>query len=375
MRYRYVLLFSILLMAGAARAQFSLNKGSYALDLGGLLLVDYNYKFDLPGTTDFSKDVFRLEDARVEIKGKLKEYVKFKLQFNLADLGASATDPTTQALMDAYMEIGPGKYTSIQLGYAKVPYGFVSLRDARTPFLQKPEFLHDQIMTRRALGITFHQSFWYRHINLYAGAYNPSGEQSLSGVNDPGRMPEVIGRLEVGYPSQYSDYLEVDNTRTPVPLFFLGLNARYSNTQTPGTDTYHLYSVDGKKFTRGADLNVLYKGFGLLLEMDQVRVTPANAVSLLPFDSTTYYMAGDFVAELSYNMKPWHSLLAVRYDELNPSDLVADNTTRSIEYAYTYKIPKLGVTCKLFYAHFLPYATSGIAWKQDEVRAGLEYWF
>lgn len=372
---KFCLLFCLGIISLPSIAQFSLNKGTNAVDIGGLLLLDYNYRFDTSSNANRSKNIFRLEDARIEFKGKLKEIVKYHIQCNLVDIGATAMDFTAKPIMDANIEIGSNKYTVFKLGYGKVPYSFISLRDAHTPFLQKPEFLRNQIMPRRALGLTFTKTFWLRRINFITGIYNSSGEQTLSGINDENGLPESVSRLEIGFPAQYDGYLEVDKSGTPVPLFFLGLNSRYANTTVATTDQYHLYTIAGKKLMYGGDINFLYRGFALLFETDIVKAMPDNVTALNPFDSATYFKAGAFVGEISYCAKPLHSLLAIRYDEFNPTDLIADNTTRSLEFAYTYAIPQTGVDLKVFYAHFLPYAVSNISWKKDEVRIGLEYFF
>jgi hypothetical protein len=82
------------------------------------------------------------------------------------------------------------------------------------------------------------------------------------------------------------------------------------------------------------------------------------------------------MAELNYYSKCLHSVFGVRYDELNPSDLVYGNTQRTIAGAYNYLINQNFICLKLLYEHHLDQKyPANTRWKDNEIRAALQIIF
>jgi hypothetical protein len=87
-------------------------------------------------------------------------------------------------------------------------------------------------------------------------------------------------------------------------------------------------------------------------------------------------MAGGFLVGLNYYAKPLKTLFAVRYDEINPNEIVSDNTKRTVSFAAVYMFKgSLGACLRAEFFHRLKDSRTNVGWKDDEIRLGAQYLF
>src|SRR6201999_241719 len=95
---------------------------------------------------------------------------------------------------------------------------------------------------------------------------------------------------------------------------------------------------NGTKYVLGADISILYRGFSVQLETDNMKATPLNPNDPLLQGKgalTNYLKAGGWYVAANYFSKQMKSIFSVRYDQMNASDLVAgisDHWAAGISY-------------------------------------------
>lgn len=376
MRKNYIFLLGTLFISCISNAQFCLTKGDHLLELGGNVLAGYNYRFYQSTEKDHHKNNFIIDQARIDLKGRVGTTLQYKLEVDMADLVADIQTPTTSmgVIKDAYIDYKT-KFFSLRAGYQKLPYGFNSqVSEEDDPFVQRPSLVN-KINSRRDEGVTLSHWFPMMHLNVIGGIYSGLGDQVFAVDNTNGK-PEFLGRIEYSYPGRSMDQI-IDFHDAPMPMLQFGVNAKYKEgTVTTGED-YSLLTINGKKTSYGADASIMYKGLSLQVEAHQLHVVPFDSTRLYSQGKTyTYFKAGGYLAELNYYCKKWKSVFALRYDELNPTDLTYGDTQRTITYAYNYLIHQNFLCLKLQYQQHLNLDyPSDTRYKDDEVRAILQVIF
>jgi len=357
-------------------AQFTLVKGENTFEIGGDLLTLYNYKFYQPDEDTRHKNAFDLDRARIDIKGRQGNWMRYHFQFDFAALlSTPGSTDVPDALNDAYVEFN-AKYLYIRTGYTKVPYSFSSLvGETDDAFMQRATVIGGDVFARRDLGVTLIKNLPQFGLNFYGGVYTGMGTQSLIGQDDPSGKLEYIGRVEYSYPAKYNEDI-IDWRISPVPIFEAGVNARYAEKDLTSGANYSLLTIDGQKTSYGFDASVMYKGFSFQLESHQLHIVPRDSTRLISEGNTySYFRAGGYLAQINYYLKPIKSVFAVRYDEFNPTDLTWGDTERTVAFAYDYMFKQNFACIKLQYEHHLPLESANIIWKDDEIRLGLQFIF
>lgn len=361
-----------------AHAQFSLLKGDNVLELSGILTTTFNYRFYNANQTDYKKNSFGLDYAVFRLDGIYKKDLHYELQFNLAKLSTTTSSTTEDpgSLMDAYFEYsGLSKYVNIKFGFTKLPFGRSSLiPTAESVFLQRPEVSRGDVFSRRDIGIALNKEFWKQRINIIAGIYSGVGEAILNGGdNDPNGKFEYIGRAEFSYPIKFR-YREIDEIHVPKPVFGLGGGIRYSEKTIATGPDYSIRTIDGKKTSYSGDVNVKFKGISFLGEVYRFHMAPNNTGQLLGYP-TTYFESAGYTAELNYFFKKHNSVLAFRYDEYNPSDLIKDDNERNISVGYNYLFSGMNSVFKVHYFYRLKRDDTKEKWANDQIRIAYQLQF
>lgn len=384
------MLFLAPFVVGRAMAQVTIGNGQHVIEIGGSVSAYYNARFLKLGEENRRKDRFRLRDAQIQIGGRFRNLIEYELQVDFADIamaGSGATDPENPGLMDAFLVFKGIPYLDIKVGYSKLPYGRSSLTPfIHSPYWQRAELVRGDLFSRRDVGATLSTSFWKQRIAAYVGVYTGMGEISLRGDNDPSGAPEFIGRLEVAYPSRYR-YRDIDTKHTPIPMFVVGVNGRYTDrTQPVGTTLpafaggeYGIKNIDGKKTTYGFDVSAQFMGLSAQFEMHRIRLDPTSPASVLfqgvPAEQHGgYVMAGGYVAHLNYHVKPANLTLSVRFEEMNLNDL-APGLSRRGSAAMAYHANRFNTMIKAQYFHiFEEESIDALRWN-EQFRIGLVYTF
>lgn len=393
-----------------ANAQLTISNGNHVLELSGAVSTFYNHRFytDVPGNRinndpsqpiDFKKNRFGLRDAQLQLEGRVGHDFEYEVQVDFADFANTSDIGENPGVMDANFTYKGLKVLEAIVGYQKLPYGRNSLVPFfYSPYWIRPELTRGETYSRRDAGLTLTRNFWRQRINVYAGAYTGMGEQLLSkfgGDNDPSGSLEYIGRVDFSYPARYR-YRDYDITHVPIPMFSVGVNARTVfrrfSSFLPGDD-YYLRSISGQKDIIGADASFQYQGFSVQLEWHQLKITPTNyvdpnlntgrfredrgtATRKIGDKPTNYFRAGGIVAQASYFAKPLKTILSVRFDNLNPNDLLTNNTEETLSFAAAYMINGFNAMLKAQYQHRLIDRKNPLLQRiDDQIRVGMQFMF
>lgn len=384
----------LLLLLGATihvEAQLSITNGQHVLEITGMVSSYYNMRSLKPGEDDHKKDRFRLRDAQLQLEGRIGNTWEYELQMDFADQASNANgadfDPENPGLMDAYVVYKGLHFLEIQAGYGKLFYSRNSLVPFQySAYWQRAELTRGSIFSQRDAGVTLMKDAWNQRIRAYVGVYTGLGELSLNGDNDASGQPEYAARLEFSYPSRLR-YREIDANLSPVPLFSIGINGRYANKVLPDGESfpvnaqgeYGMKVLDGKKYVYGFDAAFQYQGFSAQFEMHQVKGIPTHPddplLQNLPSAQTKgYFLAGGYVAQANYFIKPWHTVVSARYEELDLSDLVPGNSQR-FSPAIAYQIDGFDAMVKFQYFRiFKEESIDPLKW-DEQFRLGLQLTF
>jgi hypothetical protein len=375
---------TVVFLPSLCRAQFTMMKDDQTFEIGGDIMAGYEYNFNQPGVTDYHKDQFYIDEARLSFQGRINLQLEYYLRVDFAGLTEDFTEENfTQPgseinfLKEAYI-IYKTKFVNFRVGYAKVPFSFNSLcEEYADPFLQRPAVADGNITPRRDLGVTLFRFFPVSGITAFVGAYSGMGETVFSTDNTTGQ-PEYAARVEWAYPAKYQREF-IDWRTSPVPMFECGIGAEHafvSNTgggddDLPGADD-GIATLDGTKDVYGADASLFYKGFSLQVEADQMQGTPIDDPLLLTSEGTVYsnFKAGGYLVQLNYLCKPIKSVFAVRFDQFTPTNLAYGNYENTLAFAYNYNIRQNFLCLKIAYEHhFDQIYPANAVWKDDDLRA------
>ncbi|MCH8555792.1 MAG: OprO/OprP family phosphate-selective porin [Schleiferiaceae bacterium] len=365
-----ILLFIVLplLLPHCIQAQVTLSNGRHVMEISGGVAAYYNQRLLKPDENNRNKDRFRLRDAQLQIEGRIDKLYEYELQVDFVDLASMASgeiDPENPGLMDAYIKYKGLRFMDVQFGYGKLFYGRSSLVPfTQTVYWQRAQIVRGNLFSRRDVGITLMKDFWRQRVNVYGGVYTGLGEITLRGDNDASGGLEYVGRVDVAYPSRYR-YRDIDTRITPIPMFALGVNARYTEKNLPegrafpafATGEYGLKVINGERLAYGMDVAFQYLGFSGLFEIHQLRITPQNEndplFQGLPVSETNgFILAGGYVSQLNYFKKSWGTIFSLRYEELDLNDLIPGNSQR-ISAALAYQIKGFDSMIKFQYFKIL----------------------
>lgn len=347
-----------LFFTAKAQQPIVLSNGDNTLKIGATVSLYYNYRqYSNEADRKPERNTFRPKDARLDLEGNIGKDYEYHLQFDFAQMGSGVIDPANPPVYDAnFTYKGFKKFANITIGYDKVPYSYSSLVEHEwSPFWDRALIVKGDVFSRRDLGIRLDRTFLNKRLKAYAGVYTGVGELALQGINDPSGNPEFIARLEYAYPQVKKKEL-VDLTHSSIPFVAVGVNARYANKALPAGgqflagETGALFNdsalnykvINGEKWVYGADVNLMYKGFGLLAEAHIIKGTPqlSNDPLLMGLPSKVtngYFRAGGWFMQGSYHIKKANTVLCVRYDEFKANDLITGRSkylTASVVYQF-----------------------------------------
>jgi Phosphate-selective porin O and P len=348
-----ICLLSLSLLAGKASAQFTITKGEDVLEIKGIFSGIYDYRILKSGQTNNKNNNFYIKDLQLDIKGRHGNDWEYEMQIDMNDLAINATggaglDPLSPGIKAAYI-MYKALPVNIKFGYDKVPFSQGSLNDRYNNVYWSHGYLCDgNFFARRDLGLTLNKSFWKKRVNAYAGVYSGMGEMTLGNVdNDASGQPEFVGRVDVSYPSP-TDYTDLDQASTPIPIFRIGANARYMDKKQPTgqvipvspTDSYGIRIVDGQNLKYGFDANFAYRNITVQLETDFNEIRPTSTAATVYQGTTSdvnhgLVKAGGSQVQVNYNWQSIHSIVSARYEHLNYNDLIYGHEEwLTVGYAY-----------------------------------------
>jgi len=374
--------------------QTSFTNGVNSLEISGVITAIYKYRFldssnpdnhvgnNISNPLNRKKNVFNLNNARLNIQGTKGTRWSYRVQADLAQLGFSSASGEFPAIADGWIAYKAMTGLRITLGYHKLPYSANSNASLETqPYWQRAEITRGGIFSRRDVGLTIKKSFLGERINLFAGVYSGMGEYILTstsgGDNDANGKPEFIGRLELSTSKlNYNDIYDVHKTQSP--LFNIGINGRYAERtkSLPGLADYDLKIVNGTKKTIGADAAFAFMGVSAQFEIHQLIITPkGNDTIRLQGKNTSHFNAGGLLAQLNYYQRKYKSGIYVRYDNLIPNDLIQNNKEQTLSFGYNYFMSGSKSMLKIQYMDRLDKKNLTLLRQSDEIRIGWQLVF
>jgi hypothetical protein len=370
-----------------AFGQYTISDGKHVLEISGSFSSFLNLRNMKPNELDKNNDRFSLRDAQIQFEGRVGTRVEYDFQVDIADLISGGADPENPGLMDAWMKYKIPHWFDIQAGYGKVNYSRSSLVPFNyTAFWQRTEITRGNFFSRRDVGITLMKDFWKKKINAQFGVYNGLGETTLRTTNDASGKFEYVGRIEFCYPSPFR-HRDIDDKHVPIPMFALGLNGRYANKVLPFGEFFPSGSAgdfgfkvfSGEKTTYGLDFAAQWMGFSAQFEIHQIKGTPSDTSSFLLRDlnqtqTKGYFLAGGYYGQLNYHSKKLHTIVSIRFDENNLSDLIPGFNQR-FSGALAYQLDGFNSMIKMQFTHILKEESISEARWTDQVRIGWQYAF
>ncbi len=366
-------------------AQVTIGNGDHTLEISSRISTYYNQRYLKEGYDDNKKDRFKLKDAQIKLEGRVGKIWEYQLQVDLADFASGETDASDPGIMDANVTYKGLSFMDVKLGYGKLPYSHSSMVPFHyTPYWQRAEINRGDFFSRRDVGLTLSKAMWKNRVNVYAGAYTGLGELSLQGENDASGDPEFVGRVDLSYPAS-SKYREIDYVHSPIPLFTIGFNGRYADKTLPEGESlpddaegdYGFKVINGKKYVYGMDVSIQYKGFSGQFEIHQIKGEPQDDDDDLFLGYTKeqadgYFKAGGYYGQLNYFAKQIKTILSVRYEELNLSDLV-DGDSKRFNAALDYQLEGFNAMVKIQYFKICQEESLDELKWHDQLRIGMVF--
>lgn len=375
------------------KAQYTFQSGDNTLQISALTAVYYQYRFMKPGETSLKNDKFALRNLQLEVENRSGNNWEFKFKVDFAKVisgGGAAFDPENPGLSNAYVQYG-GLPVKFKLGFDKLPYSQGSLNDVfSTPYWSRGILTSGAMFSRRDLGLTLSYPFWQQRINTYAGVYTGLGENIIyNGDTDPSGNLEYLGRIDVSYPTRYR-YNEVDLVGVPIPMFRLGLNARYTDKSQPTaknslpsidpTDSYGLRLVNGQKMITGVDFSAQYRCFSAQAEYHLISMKPKDPNDPLFGGTTSDFnngkvQAGGLLTRVYYHAQKIKSTFSAQYENINVNSLV-DGHQEWLSVAYAYNVKGWDSVFKIHYFRPLKEDYNSDPLKYTgQIRVGYQYQF
>lgn len=370
---RIALLWFFIMSALLSNGQFSLYRPNSSIEFSGNITAFYNQRFYKADADDKSKNRYELDYAIFRIDGIQNKVWNYQLQLNNAALiYTSSSDGFLMQADVAYTSLNDA--ISIDVGYNKIPFCRSSLiPNTDSPFLQRPGVARGGVFNRRDAGVTVRYSLLNKMINLYGGSYTGINGPRLKGENDPSGKLEYVGRIELSYPARLR-YREVELTSVPIPIFAIGVNARFAEKKLTSGADFPFQTLYGKKMGYGGDVTFTWKGFTAMAEVVYFKMTP-NDPLLLYGKPTDYFKAGGAVLSANYFLRPVNSVFAVRYDSFNPNDLIKGDTESTLSFAYNYLFDSQRAALKAHYFKRIKDKDAAKVWNDDQLRIALQFQF
>lgn len=357
-----------------SQAQYTLVKPNGYLETSGYFLGYYNYRQYPSGTTNFKNNTFAMDYAVLDFNGMYKKIWHYEFKMNTVAFVVPGTDDG--AIMEANMSYNSlNDALMVKFGYSKLPFNRSSmLENIEFPYFERPDMDRGSVYNRRDMGVTVRYSLWNKKINLYAGAYDGVGTSVLLGKNDASGNLEFVGRAEFSYPARYRNS-EVDLVQLQVPVIAFGVDGRYSNKQSPMSGDSTLM-IDGISMGTSANVDFMYKGLSAHFEVLRFKMQPRNTDTvLLQGKPTNYLLKGGVAASINYFIKPLNTIVAVRYDQYNPTDLYLGDMQQTVSYCMNYMFDGQKAMIKAQYWQRIKDPNSSAVWKPNEFRIGFQLMF
>ena len=322
---------------------FHLKHSHGYLDIAGRMQVAYNYRF-LDNSQSAEKNRFFLESGRVELQGGLFRDFHYKLSFDLKSSALKAKE--------VWLSYCIASWLSFKMGQFKVPVSKIyAVSSGKWLFISAPRTI-SSFSPKKDIGLMFSISSPNKLYHFHVGAF--TGQGINISLDDRKGSPLVALRVDI-QPLGHLKKGNGDMERTAHFSFEFGLNGSYSED---APEKASLHNVDGSKLLYGGDLTIKFKGLFFLAE-----------VLMATFNTNKEYHTMGFVIEASYYISPLRLEPAIRFDYLDPSDMIEDNTEQTVSFGLNYyPFAKRYFKFMLNYTYHLPKSPSNTrGWQENDL--------
>lgn len=214
---RGFLLLVILTGLNYVAAQDSSAVISYYLpDIDAVLKVKTEYDLDN------SLVRFEVRNARFGLKGKINEFMSYKIELDLSDEGK-------MKMLDAYVRLTPLKNLDIYMGQRKIPFSTDYMRNPAENIFANRSFLAKYINDgMRDIGFYLDYKFGNSvPVDILLGAVNGTGNNNPQWIERPNLVSRVVFGRETGFRATGNLYYGEAENKDNLALY--GGELRYNN--------------------------------------------------------------------------------------------------------------------------------------------------
>jgi hypothetical protein len=192
------------------------TRSEYIPDLDAIIKVKFEYDLDN------SLMRFEVRNARFGIKGKINNYMAYKIELDLSDEGK-------MKMLDAYVRLTPLKNLDLYLGQRKIPFSTDYMRNPAENIFANRSFLAKYINDgMRDIG--FYVDYKLNTgipLGILIGAVNGTGNNNPQWIEKPNLVSRLVIGPEKGFRAVGNLYYGEAENKDHLALF--GGELRYNN--------------------------------------------------------------------------------------------------------------------------------------------------
>jgi len=191
-------------------------RSDYLPDIDAVLKVKTEYDLDN------SLVRFEVRNARFGLKGKINEFMSYKIELDLSDEGK-------MKMLDAYVRLTPLKNLDIYMGQRKIPFSTDYMRNPAENIFANRSFLAKYINDgMRDIGFYLDYKFGNSvPVDILLGAVNGTGNNNPQWIERPNLVSRVVFGRETGFRATGNLYYGEAENKDNLALY--GGELRYNN--------------------------------------------------------------------------------------------------------------------------------------------------
>jgi len=191
-------------------------KSDYLPDIDAVLKVKTEYDLDN------SLVRFEVRNARFGLKGKINEFMSYKIELDLSDEGK-------MKMLDAYVRLTPLKNLDIYMGQRKIPFSTDYMRNPAENIFANRSFLAKYINDgMRDIGFYLDYKFGNSvPVDILLGAVNGTGNNNPQWIERPNLVSRVVFGRETGFRATGNLYYGEAENKDNLALY--GGELRFNN--------------------------------------------------------------------------------------------------------------------------------------------------
>jgi len=305
------------------------TKSEYIPDLDAILKVKAEYDLDN------SLMRFEVRNARFGLKGKINNYMSYKIELDLSDEGK-------MKMLDAYVRFTPLKNLDIYLGQRKIPFSTDYMRNPAENIFANRSFLAKYINDgMRDIG--FYVDYKFETgipVDILLGAVNGTGNNNPQWIEKPNLVSRLIVGPETGFRAVGNFYYGEAENKDHLALF--GGEMRYNNGKFFIESEYisrnwtELDPIDSSFVRQHDDGLYLHSYFNFILTNKMVKmITPTarwDYMGDLMYSNKIDANRLTFGVNVGFEPKQFYSEIRLNYENYLKSSLPIHTDKLTLEF-------------------------------------------